>query len=216
MTAKSTKGLKVCITKGSSVAAKLTPTAITKANPAVMTVSSATGVAVGDIVVPRTTGFSELDGKMFIVTAISTDDLTLGGADLTGSTGSLAAIPSVDHYDEGEMECLCLATLVPNTTEPGTVAVGTYCDPTASLPSAATEAGTITFSGYVNTADADYIELLKAAEDGVQRFLRVTLPSNGYIVAPVTFSSINWDLPLEGAVGYSGTAVLGSKLRHLF
>jgi hypothetical protein len=48
------------------------------------------------------------------------------------------------------------------------------------------------------------------------RYMRIMLPNNGYIVAPVTFSQVTWDLPLDGAVGYSGSAVLGSKPRHLF
>jgi len=57
---------------------------------------------------------------------------------------------------------------------------------------------------------------LLAADDGLERIMRIMLPGNGYLVAPVTFSQITWDLPLDGAVGYTGTAVLSTKMVHQY
>ena len=74
----------------------------------------------------------------------------------------------------------------------------------------------LSFAGYVDVAAVDYPALLAAAEDGKQRIIRINLPGNGFIVAPVTVSSITWDLPLDGAVSFSGSAVLGSKPVHRF
>lgn len=217
MSAKSSKGLKICITKGSATPSNVVATAISNAKPAVVLIASTTGMKDGDIVVPKDTGFSELDGKAFVVGSLIVDtSFALVGSDTSVSTGTLVGTPKIDHYPESDMECLCLSSLTMNADDPGTIDTGTYCDPSASLPSAAVSAGTLSFAGFVNIADADYQELLVASDDGVQRQLRIMLPNNGNLVAPVTFSNIVWDLPLDGAIGYSGTAVLGSKLRHVF
>ena len=99
---------------------------------------------------------------------------------------------------------------------PGTVSVATFCDPTASIPASATAAGTISFAGYVDTVGKDYPALLDAVNDGLVRILRIQFPNNGYVVAPVTFSSITWDIPLDGAIGFSGSGALGSKPIHVW
>lgn len=216
MSAKSSKGLTICITKGTAAPTDLIPTAITQAAPAVVTCTVA-GVANGDLVFIDGTGMASIDGKIWTVANVGAADLELLGSDTTQDAAfNAGATLKANHYGTTDMECLCLSSLSVSSDTPGTVDVGTYCDPTASLPSAATSAGTLDFAGYVDITDTDYAELLLAAEDGKLRYIRIMLPSNGYIVAPVTFASMTWDLPLDGAVGYSGTAVLGSKPRHLF
>ena len=216
MAAKSSKGLKICITKGTATGNALTATAISSAKPAVVTVAATAGMAEGDMVFVGSVGYSEIANRVFTVSNISGTDFELVGSDTSSSTGSLSSTPTITHFAAADIECLCLSSLSISSDTPGTVDVGTYCDPTASLPSAATSAGTLDFSGYVDITDTDYKELLLAAEDNKIRYMRITLPNNGAIVFPVTFSSITWDLPLDGAVGYSGSAVLGSKPRHLF
>jgi hypothetical protein len=219
MTAKSSKGLTICISKGAATPLSTVPTAITDVKPAVVTFTTLpVGIAAGDIVVPKNTGQSSVDGKPWIVGPLTPagKTITLLGSDNSGGTTTIAAGAKIESYATTDMECLCLSNLSMSVDDPGTVDVGTYCDPSASIPSAAGSAGTIEFAGFVNIADADYQELLTAADDGILRYLRITLPSNGYFIAPATFSSITWDLPLDGAIGYSGTAVLGSKLRHVF
>lgn len=215
MSAKSSKGLKICITKGGAAPTDLNPTDITSAKPAVATVTPGAAVA-GDVVRVSGTGMPSLDGKMFVISTVTATEVTLVGSDATGDTFNGAGNPEMMHYGVADMECLCLSSLSISADTPGTVEVGTYCDPTAAIPSAATSAGTLDFAGFVDVTDSDYQELLLAAEDGEVRYMRIMLPNNGFIVAPLTFSSITWDLPLDGAVGYSGTAVLGSKPRHLF
>jgi hypothetical protein len=216
MSARSSKGLKICISKGGATANALTPTAVSKAKPAEITVANT--VKAGDIITIPTggTGFPEIDGKTWVVGTASAAKFDLLGSDTTGSTGSLAGTPTLNHYADTDMECLCLSSIGISADEPGTISVGTYCDPTSTISSAAQAAGTLSFAGYVDVTDTDYQELLKAADDGVQRYMRIMLPSNGYIVAPLTFSSITWTLPLDGAVSYEGTAVLGSKPQHRF
>lgn len=214
MSAKSTKDLTVCITKGDAVAETIVPTAITAATPAVVT--AANTLLDGDMVYCVNTGFTELDGKWFVVASASGTEFTLLGSDALGSTGILDPAPVIEAYQADDMECICLSSLTLNVDEPGTISVATFCDPTATIASAVQAAGTISFAGFVNINDTDYQELLIAADDGLERVMRITLPDNGYLVAPVTFSQITWDLPIDGAVGYTGTAVLSTKMVHQF
>ena len=220
MSAKSSKGITICMTGDVSAAASFTElavTAVSKAKKAALTVVGNTAKG-GDVVTIAGTGFTELDGKTFIADSTSTaTSLVLVGADTTASTGTITtASAKAKVFDKTNDTCLCLSSLAINADTPGTVSVGTYCDPTASIPASATQAGTISFGGYVDVTATDYPALLQAVEDGKQRIIRINLPDNGYIVAPVTISSITWDLPLDGAVAFTGSAVLGSKAVHRF
>jgi hypothetical protein len=75
---------------------------------------------------------------------------------------------------------------------------------------------TVNFEGFVDIDSADYLALLAASEDGMERIMRVTLPNNGYLVAPVIISSLGWSFPLDGAQSFVGTAQLTSKFKHIF
>ncbi len=216
--AKSTKGLTICITKGTATPSALTPTAITAAKPAVVSVAAVTDMVAGDVVTLTDTGFVELDGKSWIVGTVDDTGHTfeLLGSDTTGSTATLGTTPKASHYLASDMVCLCLSSLTFNADEAGVISTATYCSPSSSVPSAVVAAGSLSFGGYVDIASVDYAELLLAAEDGIERVVRIMLPGNGYLIAPVTFSSIAWDLPLDGAISYTGSAVLASRMQHLF
>lgn len=218
MTAKSTKGVKICVVKGGTSGVNLGDiTALTSANPAVATVADTTGLAVGDVVsIPAGATGTNLDGKSWIIGALTSTSLTFLGSDTTGET--FTAAPTVDLIGHAatDMECLCLSSLSFNPEQAQTVSVATFCDPTASIPGAVVGAGTLEFGGYVDVTTNEYKELMAMDADGKERIWRITLPGNGYIVFPGTLASFNWDIPLEGAVAYSGTLALGSKPRHLF
>jgi hypothetical protein len=219
MTAVATKGLAIYLHKGGVAATELVPTAISKAKPAVVTVASAAGLTKGDVVKLETTGFKELDGKTFVLGNVDTTANTfeLLGADTTASTGALGANPKAHVYQAADQIKLCLSSIDFSTEAGGSVSVGTFCDPSASIATPATTAGTVTLNGFIDKADTGYAELLKAAEDGVARMIEIVLPQDqGYIVAPVTLSSIGWQTPLEGAIGFTASGSLGSKPVHLF
>lgn len=220
MAAISTKGLKVCMSGLDAVATKLTPTAITKAKPAVVSVASVAGMAAGDVIRIKSeaTGFTELDNKVWVVGTVNAgpNTFTLLGSDTTLSTGTLAATPSVSHYDTADMTCICFSEFTPNVNTPGTVSVATYCDLTASITNAVVEAGTITARGYVNITEAGYKFLIDAESDAGERMVRVALPNNGYLTAPVTVSSISWEMPIDGAQAFTANMTMATKMKHLF
>ena len=217
MTAVATKGLAIYLHKGGVAPVELVPTAISSAKPAVVTVAATTGVTAGDVVKMETTGFKELDGKTFVVGTVTSTTLELLGSDTTATTGTIGGSPKAHVYAAKDQIKLCLSSIDFSTEAGGSVSVGTFCDPSASIATPATTAGTVTMNGYIDKADLGYDELLKAVEDGVARMLEIVLPqSQGYIVAPVTLSSIGWQTPLEGAIGFTASGTLGSKPVHLF
>ena len=220
MAAKSSKGVQICITPAAaSVANDITPTAIT-AIAATTTVRAGVKVAaaslpsIGDVVHFKDVGFASLNNKSFVVTTVSAADFNIGNVVL--GAGTLSATPVIEHYLSTEMTCLCLSEFSISTDTPGTISTATFCDPTASIPASATAAGTVSFSGFVDVASKDYAALLDAVEDGKPRSLRVTFPNNGYLIMPITFSSLAWTIPLDGALGFSGSGSLGSKAVHVW
>lgn len=211
----STKGLSAFLEIGGTARDALVPTAISKAAPAVVTVTNT--LAVGDPVYCSNTGFSELDGKWFVASAVSGTAFSLLGSDTTGSSNTLDAAPTMEGVSAADMVALCVASATPNATAPGTVSVGTFCDPSASLPAQATDAGTVTLTGFVDVADEGYQELLTAKEDGLSRAFEVVFPQNqGYLIAPIIISSVVWDLPLSGGIGWTITGALGTTAAHRF
>ncbi len=219
-----TKGQKVDVLKGSASATSLIPTAISKAAPAVVTVASITGIAVGELIkIPDTSvagasGFTELNGKTWVVGSITGSTFTLLGSDTSVSAGALAASPSFSRYAEAaSMVNTCFSDITPNVEAPATISVATFCDPSATIPSAVVAPGTVDIAGYIDKSDVGFQELFKAYNDGVSRSWRVTMGSSqGYIVLEGVLSSFVPGMPIDGAYAYTGSITLGTKYRHLF
>lgn len=218
MAAKSTKGVKICVAGLDAAYTSVIPTAITKAKPAVVTLASTTGMVAGDVAkfASGATGFPELDGKAWILGTVTATTVALLGSDTTGSTGTLVGSPTMLHAEVADMTCLCLSEFTPNVDTPTTISTATFCDPNASIPSQVVQAGTVAIAGFVDITSADYQMLLKADDDGLERVIRVELPTNGYLIAPGIVSGLNWALPIDGAQGFNATITLTSKFRHLY
>jgi hypothetical protein len=221
MAASSSKGITVYLSKGSATAAEQTISAITAAKPAVLTLASTAGFVKGDVVKIMGTGIPKLDGKIFTVGAVvgaATNTIELVGSDLTGVTiPPLTATAKAQHWNATDMVTLCLSTLGINAETPGTVSVGTFCDPSASIPSVVTQAGTMTLGGYIDNTDLGYAELLLAEIDNKSRILDIKLPGSlGSIVAEVTIGSVIYDLPIDGGLAFSASAALATKPVHRF
>lgn len=225
MAAYSTKGQAAYVLKGSATAASLTPTAITKAAPAVVTVTSTTGLTVGDLVtIPATgavgaTGFPEIDGKSWVIGSIpNATTFTLLGSDTTGSSGSLAGSPSISHFaTSSKMVSTCFSDITLNPEAPNQVSVATFCDPSATITSQVVGAGSVDISGFVDVSDAGYKELDLARNDGLARKMVVKLGSSqGYIMLEGTVALLTPLMPLDGGYGFKGTINLSTKYRHLY
>jgi hypothetical protein len=224
MTAKNTKGVTVCVSKGSAKPGKITPTAIAASATASdkrahIAVASTTGFKAGDVVkIPAGgTGYSALDGKSWTIGSVDATGFTLNGTDFASLTGSLVATgATMDHYMDSDMVCLCLSDLKFNAEKGSTVSVATFCDPSASIPSASTTAGTVDIGGFVDVTTADYAEIVAAELDGNERIFRIMLPSNGEIVFPAIVSTLGWQVPIDGAVAWEAQLALGSRPRHLY
>lgn len=213
MTAQSTNEVNIYLTTGAPTSVTMTA-APSKTAPSSIS-AGLSGGANGDVVVIKDTNWSSLD-TVWVASDVGGSDFDALGSDPTGESSASVA-GKVDHYTDVDLTKLCLASLTINTSDPSTVSVATFCDPTASLPSQIQEAGTISFTGYTDVNSADYVALYAASKSQDQRYIRINLGEDqGYLVAPVTITSFTWDLPLDGAVGYSGTMVLGSKVKHCF
>lgn len=218
MKGSSSKGVEIYMGKAEATPLELTPTAISSAKPAVVSLNSTTNLSEGDAVKVSGTDFSELDGKWFTVGTIVDDtSITLVGSDTSASTASLGASPVLTVYTTSDVIKLCLASLAITADQPATVSTATYCDPTASIPSAIQQAGSIAITGWIDPSCDDYQEILKAEEDGLKRVFYIALPNDmGTIMCEGTMSSITFDVPIDGALGFSATLVLSSKPVHLF
>jgi hypothetical protein len=218
MVARSTRGTRVYMTTADATATTLTPTEIEGAAPAVVTATT-DDLTEGDLVVipSGATGMAALDGQSFIATNITATTFELLGSDATGQTFTPGTSPGLLVYDVADMVLLCLASLTRNAGTPSTTSVGTYCDPTATLASATVEAGTFDFTGYVDVSQPDYQELTKAYDDGNERYFVIVLPGdNGEVIFSGTVSSFDIDIPVDGALGYSGTITLSGRPVHRF
>jgi len=173
--------------------------------------------AIGQLVRITNSGFTSIDGKVFPVSAVGAGTFTLLGSDTSGELGNMSIDAEMEIWDSSQMVRLCLTGFTFNPETPGTTAVGTYCNPSATLPQTAVSAGTATLTGWIDKNDPGYRELLDAADDATERIFSIVLPQEqGEIVAPITFSQMAWDIPLEGGMGFTATGALGSAPRHLF
>lgn len=219
MAAKNTQKIRMCLTPTSTTTANIVPTAITAVaaaagKPAGIKVAAPTVPAVGEVVTfAQDIGFASIAGKSFVVTAVTATDFEIGGVTL--GTGTLAAAPTITHYLDSEMQCVCLSEFNMSAAAPAVIDTSTYCG-SSSIASAKTEAGTASAAGYVDVADKGFQTVLEAVEDGKQRILRVALGENGYLVMPVTLSGLSYSFPLDGAQSYSFqfTFAASPKLVH--
>ena len=218
MKGSSSKGVEIYMGKAEATPLELTPTAISAAKPAVVSLASTTGISEGDAVKVSGTGFKELDGKWFTVGTIDADtSIELVGSDTSGSTATLGSTPVLTVYASDDVVKLCLASIAITADSPTSVSTATFCDPTSSIPSAIQSAGSIAITGWIDPTCEDYREILLAEEDAEKRVFYIALPNDmGTIMCEGTMSAITFDVPIDGALGFSTTLVLSSKPVHLF
>lgn len=221
MAAISTKNLQILLEKGGTTRDDLAPTSIAKDKGASMILPAITGINPGDLVIVKTTGFSEIDGNAYFVQSVDsgTKTVKLGGADTTGSSGTLSSSPVIQLVKRADMVRLCLSQFDIGNPSTNTTDVSTFCGD-ASLPGAVTP-GSITMGGYAAPDDDGLKELIKAEADAQSRGLLLILPAstelaNGCFVGEVSMSGLGYTLPLNGAVGYTITGTQARKFAYRF
>ena len=161
MTAISSQGTKILMWNG--VAPVANPiTSITKAKPAVVTLVAAGLVAVGDIVVPKGTGYKSLDDMPFRVSVAAAGVVTLEDSDTTAELGA-GTSGSLDEYHLIE---LCVANF--STKEPAgtTHDVTTMCDVARKTLTGLPGLGSWSAAGYWDGSDAAQLVARNAYRTG--------------------------------------------------
>lgn len=153
-------------------------TAVTKAKPAVVSVVSATGLAVGDIVVPSGTGFASIDDMPFRVSAVAALDITLEDSDTTDEAGTADA-GDLDEYNLIE---LCVANFNANQPAGATLDVTTMCDVARKTLTGLPGQGTWTANGFWNVSDAAQLAARDAYRSQELQVFRAIFRDNSGIV----------------------------------
>ena len=220
MTAVSTQDVSIYFSKTNGTALTCTAPTGTTGSEIVMPCSAGT-VAQYDVVQFRGTGWNKVDNACIAKAAASDADITLLGLENTYASASNDPTKSV-VYGQNDFIKLCLSEMTINANDPSTVSVATYCNPSAIIESAVQEAGTFAFGGYLNVCDADYPELYRLCADQEQVVIKIDLGNDGdcqqgWLIAEGTCSSsMQWDLPIDGAMAYSGSVLLQNKFRHFW
>lgn len=220
MAVSSIKGLNIWLEKGTHSPVKITPASVANGQNALVTFdSSSSQLENGDIIKVNTSGFTELDGKSFVVgtldkTTPNAATFKLLGSNITQGTLDTTNV-DFEVVHSSDMVKLCLSGVDIAAGTPSTIDISTFCNPGASLPGNPA-AGTFTFNGYTDIADAGYQELLIAETDGIQRAIKFDIPNQGYLIGETIIGSVTWNLPLEGSSDYSFSAAMSVPLRHVF
>ena len=213
MTAQNTSNVSFYLTTGVGQTAQMSSAPV-QGKPTPVTVST-TGLADGDIAVCSNTNWQSVDAVQ-IIDNWSATGFNLLGCDSTRESEQSQA-GTVLAYSADDMTKLCPSTWTDTTNTPSTINVGTFCDPTATVAGQAVDAGTMEIAGYVDVCTDDYKALYEAYDFADQRYLKISLGEDqGYLVAPVVAVSMNWDIPLEGAVAYTISFVKNSATKHRF
>lgn len=208
MTAYNTKGTKIKIVPKSASPITAIPSAVTLANPAVVTVGDVTGMADGDFAKVKSIGFEEINNSIYYLGDVQSgaNTFALVGSDTTDSNGALVASPEIDVYSATDGLIVCLSSIDIGAPSVNQVDVSTFCKE-QSLPGRTTP-GTVTLNGYTDKSDSGLAELIMAANDAEPRLFYIELSNDqGFLVSELTFAGFSFTVPLEGGYGYtlSGT-----------
>lgn len=211
------KGIRMYLYKGDAVPTAIVPTAISSANPPVVSVPDATNIEPGSPIVFENTGFEELDGGLFVVGTVDTvaNTFTVLGADTTDTVGVIGPSPSASLYEPEDRVRLCLNSLEIAAPTVNQVDVSTYCEE-GTMPGRTTP-GQVTMGGFVEDGSEALAEIKLADTDGVERIFLIDMPSGqGHMIGGVTLAGLGWLVPIEGAVGYTVSGTQSKRIQYVF
>jgi hypothetical protein len=161
----------------SNGAALVAVTAATKGATTALTVTNS--LSAGDFVYVTNSGWASLDGKFGKVaaspapTATSvTVDLDTSGETVAFGSAAQASLLSASAWLEA-----CVAGFDIAGGAADSISVGTFCDSSAAL-AGAPGAATVALTGFVDITSNGYMELIKAANDGLPRSFKFIMPQS--------------------------------------
>lgn len=180
-------------------AASADVTAATKAKPCVLTIAAGAPV-VGDIVVPRGTGWQSLDDQPFKVSVVAAGAVTLEDSDTSGETNPLADDASVSLPTWLE---LCRSNFNANNPAGATIDVTTLCDTAHRIVSGLPGIGTWTAAGFYDCQDAAMFRARDAYRSGENVMIDVRLPDGCGWTFSTIVNSFDLTLGINAAVANS-------------
>lgn len=146
-------------------------TAATKAKPCVLTSTSA--AVVGDIVVPRGTGWNNIEGMPFKVSAVAAGAITLEDSDTSSEVNDLATEATLSTPSFLE---LCRSNFTANNPAGATIDVTTLCDTAHRIVAGLPAIGTWTAAGFYDCDDTALARARDYYRSGEDCIIDVRLP----------------------------------------
>jgi hypothetical protein len=185
-----------------TVAPPATPLAIstvTNAKPAEATIGvTGTPPAIGDVVIPRNTGWNSIEGKAFPVVAVAGQVVTLGDSDTTKET----TVVGVDATLEVQtMLELCRSTFTLTGPAGATIDVTTLCDEAHRIVSGLPAINTWAANGFYDYQDTALKLARQYYRDGDTVPFKITFKDMSGLVFMGTVNTYDVTLGINAAVG---------------
>ncbi|MGY8791577.1 MAG: hypothetical protein ACKVKR_15065, partial [Pseudomonadales bacterium] len=108
MKGSSAKGVEIFMSVAGATPILLVANANSASNPAVASIPDTSTLIPGQAVAVSGTGFSEIDGRTFIIgTVVEDTSIVLVGSDTSGSTEVLKSSPLLQVYESDDVQQLC-------------------------------------------------------------------------------------------------------------
>jgi hypothetical protein len=148
-------------------------TAATKAKPCVLTCAVGAAPVVGDIVVPKGTGWNSIEAMPFKVSAVAAGQITLEDSDTTDEVADIAADASLGVPTFLE---LCRSNFTANNPAGATIDVTTLCDIAHRIVAGLPAIGTWNAAGFYDCGDLALARARDAYRTGEDVVIDVRLP----------------------------------------
>lgn len=175
----------------------------TTAKPCVVTLGvGATAPAVGDLVVPRNTGWASIDGRPFRVGVVAAQAVTLVDSDTTAETNPIMTStdePPAVLETPGWLE-LCRSTFNLNAPAGATIDITTLCDTAHRTVPGLPALGTWTANGFYDMNDNAMFAARDAYRRGDDVLLDVRFRDGGGVTFAGTVNTFDLTLGVNAAV----------------
>jgi hypothetical protein len=176
-------------------------TAATKAKPCTITVAAGPTPVVGDIIVPRHTGWPTIDAMPFKVSAVAAGVITLEDSDTTREANALntAGTPAATIEITKFLE-LCRSNFTANQPAGATIDVTTLCDTAHRIVAGLPAIGTWTAAGFYDCQDLALARARDAYRSGEDVVIDVRLPDGCGFTFMGIFNTFDVTLGINAAV----------------